>query len=396
MLGNDGAESSSSSWTSDYVEHLRTIHFSLVTVSLGLIVCAFSYSPPEKIRIAASQVNTMIFLQDKRAVDSLAALMGIASPKIPLLPAVQQDVSTLRLPEGTAITLKNPMSSVFPLDDMSDTYPEAQFDTLAEFEKMWNKSEKDRLAVVIGKPTVWSMLDLGTQQWIVLDPTQPSFGASVLQPKWTATPDGEGFALSANEFINGHNVQLKVHCSGERRFLNLQSRLGSIFNLPNPKGSFEKVFQELSELVSKQERTEKLKAIYDSLRVQETAKADTLDAFGLHIPPRVATRFGIFVILAIQWYFFLHLVELEKTFESGASGWCVAWIGIYEKGAAKATFILSVSLFPIVSMFVLIARGTPAGNIWLLFFVAMSLTVGILTIRSIPKKASAKKAPMFE
>lgn len=30
MPRNDGTKSSSSAWTSDYVEHLRTVHFSLV------------------------------------------------------------------------------------------------------------------------------------------------------------------------------------------------------------------------------------------------------------------------------------------------------------------------------------------------------------------------------
>lgn len=340
-------------------------------------------------------MSSILFLKEKRSADSLTTLISPTPPKSQLQPSVQQEVFTLHLADKNTLTVKSPVNSVFPLEDMSATYPEAQFDTLADFEKMWNQSEKDRAVVIISKVSTWDVRDIGGQKSVAIEQADVSFGTPVLNVNWQATPDGKEFLLTAHQSVGANNIKLTFRCLGERRSVNLQNYFGGIFDLANPKGSFEKVFPELAEQVSKAERTGKVKAIYDSLLVQEAAKAETLDAFGLHIPPHVATRFGIFVILAIQWYFFLHLAELDKAFDPNAPGWCVPWIGIYEKRTAKTTFIISVTLFPLLTMIVLITKGAP-GNTWLLSLAAMSLMVGILTIRSMPVKASTEPAPRLE
>jgi hypothetical protein len=90
----DSAETSSKSqssgphWSKDYVEHLRTIHFSLIALSLAAVVLATSASPNE-VSLARKKISAIgeliriwnsdwvnkaaeqVVLEDKTEVDKL-------------------------------------------------------------------------------------------------------------------------------------------------------------------------------------------------------------------------------------------------------------------------------------------------------------------------------------
>src|SRR5438132_1520770 len=76
MIPTDKSKYSSILWTKDYVEHLRTVHFSLITVSVGLIIFAFSYHP-QGIHTAITQLNDIMDL--KTSISKYSSLTEIAA-----------------------------------------------------------------------------------------------------------------------------------------------------------------------------------------------------------------------------------------------------------------------------------------------------------------------------
>jgi len=393
---NGEAERPVSTWTKDYVEHLRTVHFSLLTATFGLIVFAFSYHP-EKIHLAFSEADQIVELTN--ADYSLTSLAKKEEP--------QRKMIRLPMRGATPLEFETPRNSYFDLDHVSGAYPETKPKTLADFESIWEKAEVPRHVLIIEKDAVCQIFDPGANQWVNEDllervgnsgsRTRP--GETTPRLSWSASPDGsDTFLLLANVRLasaqtGGTEMQVRLRCRGATDVVNIQKRLAGILGVQE--GPFETAFPELSEMVDRRDRSRPLERIKEQLLAETTAKATDFEAFGLHIPSGVVVPCGLFVILAIQWYFFLHVSEIERQFPADAPGWDVPWIGIYGKGLAKGTFILSTTLLPTVGVIMLLVRGVQVGSksyIWLLLpLSAFSLTVGILIVVSTPKKSRPKR-----
>src|SRR5690348_3790669 len=70
-------QSSPEHWSKDFVEHLRTVHFALVAVSVGLMVIL--WSKPYDARVASSELTDIIEIRDALSKDpSSLAMMTIA------------------------------------------------------------------------------------------------------------------------------------------------------------------------------------------------------------------------------------------------------------------------------------------------------------------------------
>ena len=56
---------------------------------------------------------------------------------------------------------------------------------------------------------------------------------------------------------------------------------------------------------------------------------------------------------SIQFYFWLHLHELNRKINKTAPGWDVAWVGIYHSLSASISMIISTCLLPTIAVLVL-------------------------------------------
>jgi len=77
---------------------------------------------------------------------------------------------------------------------------------------------------------------------------------------------------------------------------------------------------------------------------------ETFEAFGVKFPIETASQWGILVILAIQLYFSVHMAEYRKR---GFKMSTVAWIGTYSGAVPKALFIITGLITPFVVVFYL-------------------------------------------
>jgi hypothetical protein len=113
---------------------------------------------------------------------------------------------------------------------------------------------------------------------------------------------------------------------------------------------------------------------------------------GVKIPVESALQWGILVILAIQFYLWIHLHELAPRLRDDDPGWDVAWIGVYRSLPARAFFLFSAAGMPFLAVLLL-------GNLVLknngqtgltLYIVALVSTLSLsgLVFRALPLRVN--------
>jgi hypothetical protein len=90
------------------------------------------------------------------------------------------------------------------------------------------------------------------------------------------------------------------------------------------------------------------------LELEKKNSADVFEAFGQKFPVESATRWGILIVIGIQFYFWVHLGEYRRRIFSKVN---CAWIGVYKSPAARFLFCASALLFPVGTGFVCIKAG---------------------------------------
>jgi len=84
-----------------------------------------------------------------------------------------------------------------------------------------------------------------------------------------------------------------------------------------------------------------------------------IEVFGLKLPSAEISRWGLALLLAIQFYFWLHLHELGRKIETSSPGWDVAWIGMYNSLAANLTMLISACILPLSAVSLLAFKLLP-------------------------------------
>jgi hypothetical protein len=79
------------------------------------------------------------------------------------------------------------------------------------------------------------------------------------------------------------------------------------------------------------------------------------EAFGQKFPIESASRWGVLIIIGIQFYFWLHLSEYRKRRFTLST---TAWIGSYASSAAQFLFVVTALIVPVgVITFVCLKAG---------------------------------------
>jgi len=80
------------------------------------------------------------------------------------------------------------------------------------------------------------------------------------------------------------------------------------------------------------------------LKTQQETSRESFEAFGVKFPKETTTRWGVLVILGLQFYLWLHMAEYRKRPYQESD---VAWVGVYEGFIARLTFGLTALLLPV-------------------------------------------------
>jgi hypothetical protein len=101
------------------------------------------------------------------------------------------------------------------------------------------------------------------------------------------------------------------------------------------------------------------------------------EVIGIKFPAENTTRWGLVVIIGIQFYFWLHLRELASKLRREDPGWQVAWIGVYSSGYAKWATIFSACLLPVSAALALGIRGLFVSSFAWQYWVLLILCTGV-------------------
>ena len=123
-------------------------------------------------------------------------------------------------------------------------------------------------------------------------------------------------------------------------------------NLSLQDAAFENAFPELDQFAGEQRAFDRsFDYLRKSLEAREpSAKEETFEVFGIKFPMEATTRWAVLLIISMQGYLWLHLNEYRRRRFKKAD---VAWIGVYTGWAAIFVTALTMFLVP-VSVIVLL------------------------------------------
>ena len=359
-------------WSKDFVEHLRTVHFTLIAVAVGLIFLSF---PRYDVNAALNDLESIIRLKKDWSLELLRDLPSTGGHTYgKILDKNEKQVSdkmisaqalgievvsngkarSFRLPKNNWLISDEAGNIAVPASgrlnaDFVNHFP----DTVAEFENWWNDLRRGDIYV-------------NYPEKISADVTQITDGQKLppssdqLEIRWQ-TDNGKD--------ILGPDIKFKYYFYDATQNLPfiilitttsfpvtqgaVHDKLSGSTQTPawNPK-TFQATFPELAKasVGSEQLSLEDL----DARLKQEAAKGpETLDIFGLKIP---ATQSAAF-LLVIQLYFVVTLKELHRKLSPQDACWDVRWLGMYQDRLSRLLYVLTTGILP-AFVIVLLFRQT--------------------------------------
>jgi hypothetical protein len=431
-----GESSGSVHWSKDYVEHLRSVHFALVALSLAVIVLGSSSSRTE-IATAREEIQDIAELRkvwneqwlEEEASTQLSATPLDRLPSARFVPNPPDAKVLIASFTGGPHTARIPVTFDGvnwaidgPIRDLQMADQDANVDRL-------------RRAVLLKDPrsledfrNTWDALN---EETVIVVPV--ALGTTVYEnnaeseqiTRWgegAADYQGEPLTLALRASVKNTDAKPKTrylyeYSSGQQahtaiRVASLQTiRLDAqgalikhfrgsdsphilIFresHLKPAHGPFSGAFRALYTLSANYQSLaiDKIDAI---LAAEQSRAGESFEAFGVKFPAEGTTRWGIILLLAVQLYFWIHLHELSQKLKPRDEGWEVAWIGVYPSAAARIIFRVSAFLLPLCAILIIGIRGLLIGNFagayWVLLLVgaAASIFLSAVTWARIPKR----------
>jgi hypothetical protein len=414
-----------SHWSADYVEHLRTVHFTLVVVCLALVVLITSdrKSAVSKARAELNGIRSVVRNWDRDwvAKEAERVFTGSKLPyaQLPAEPARSQ--IELAIPKGKAQvfnvvydgpnwmlnapddSLFSPILSNYPLTELQPP-PSG----LQEFHRFW-----DLLAKGLQFEVPVELADAP----LAFYGSEPG-KARFVSGRKAVVPVPLRVRLSIKQLAThpGGSIAAGFYGSDWRApFGNTRFRLGSVIVIPVKRSEtvyldpyprfvpansgwrrepFNDAFPNLSAVTKNYEELD-LDTVDKILEGEESRAGDSFEAIGIKFPAEGVTRWGLVLILGIQLYLFLHLDELGPKLKPTDEGWEVAWIGVYKSHLARVLYFASSVLMPATAAFALawhMPNQTRAA--WWLRLAAMilgtalSLLLGSLAWRKLRKNSA--------
>jgi hypothetical protein len=145
--------------------------------------------------------------------------------------------------------------------------------------------------------------------------------------------------------------------------IDLQRRFIDSLRVDWVPGSFPTTFPEL-DVVSTDISDLTFDKVRKILRSELTRSADRVEMFGTRLPAEDLARWGGPVVLVVLLYLLLHLSALVGHIGPGDTAWEAPWIGLYPGRLARAVTAVSCVVFPlaVLGRFVCEQAGPPRGG----------------------------------
>lgn len=426
-------------WSKDFVEHLRTVHFALMTVSVGLVALALAH-PIGRLGKALKQIQEIekVFELDKRRPDhtvgeNYSDWVGEWAEA-----QVKQATTADRIQEHGEVV--SPELSCITPDGLRQYYlnqewvlihssDEEKLDRaflqtelpgegavvktaalglpmdikLEEFKRLWDflhqhmdvvvpSSRDSRLFLWNGKHAQWDEYKCEDKKAHTRISAFLDIGLLSDAERWAKLayrvgdePPRYGYVSNDNTvFISLHTFST-VDFDGQGWFLSKIPTWRS--------GRFAESFPELDE-VSAGISNQGLDTVEHVLKNRPNESAESFEAFGIKVPSAVVMRFGILLVIAVQVYFLTHLVELSKRLSPTDPGWEVAWVGVYDHVLARLVYFFTIAVLPVLSIAVLGKRGLtqlPSTESWVILVagVVLGLWLALWIWRKTPRRTRA-------
>jgi hypothetical protein len=408
--------SPSAHWSKDYVEHLRTVHFTLVAVCIGLIVLSTSRSPTViqiahkqilEIQEIAQTINEDWF--DDAVVEQVAANEQLFRKKLPDPHGwtAPDDANTVQFQEG-GITKQLPLAK--PDNNYVVRPPAPSPDVeLPETSYRYPRSLVGGEGQVLGLPEDFALTSPLTltdfhKRW--------DFAGGRFDIDIPLTLSDVGFVRPID---NDRNVFANQYQQVALSFLKGQTRRGTVFlgvYQPEERDAIKALSPQFSEryyygcvldssklltipirsttgtkydaqavlishaghnaewrhgayidsfrqlyAITKNYEDLPIKQIVQIIADEEKRTGDSFEALGIKFPAENTTRWGVFLIVGIQIYLWIHLRELSPKIGDEDPGWDVAWIGVYQSLWARGAMFVSLCVLPCAAALAMGIRG---------------------------------------
>jgi hypothetical protein len=458
-------------WSTDFVQHIRMVHFTLIAVCVALFVLSISRAPTE-VQTAHDQIRQILEFLGKKTqsvppteaplwnwleegtrarLDEWLKLSRLGHPDSPSSLAQEPHAVELVI-DGVKCqapikfnTFDNPFGGKDYIWDLIRRSPGERFpglpgqnslqspfstriQTVEQFRNMWDSAGHVFIDVPISlagfayvwKPTVDRSLTL--RRWVSVPlnvlkagplPDEPWPGEGLLhlntypeqdikdmETNGVSLPTNLGFAGTVN-CVKSNGASGSVQNSSITisipvwKFESVPFDAQSVLISHSKKewawkhGTFDYSFRELSEITRE----------YPGIDIEtgeqvlfgETKRAgESFELFGIKLPAQITVRWGLLLIIGVQIYFWIHLIELKPKLRRDDPGWDVAWIGVYASNYAKVVMFVSTCLLPLAAALALGIRGlyissSPITN-WALLILGSvaTATLGLFTWMRLP------------
>jgi hypothetical protein len=372
-------------WSKDFVEHLRSVHFALMTVCASLLVLmlhAKNYDP----RMALTEAEEILKFKQTWSVEW--ALKTLEWKPVQLHTCeyagpASDGVVPIETPGGQLVAgvLETIPSATRKHQDFMLLLPKPSWFQPASF------SRKSGLLVSVEslpttklgfaawwdgldtfKPTIYVPGDMCTEA-VVTDATgnQHTNQYALVRSEITKESQSTRTLKADVTMINsggsnkfGYSVDLGSSQIAFFPFASIQGltltreELAAHFKSWGT-GSFIDAFYDFDQ-ASKDIAYWDLEDIGRRL-AEDAAKVDVFEVWGVRIPAGQLTIGGICVVLGIQFYLMLYLKSLRGKLRPQDAGWDVPWLAMDLSLLARCAYFLSVTALPVFAIWLLVQRG---------------------------------------
>ena len=376
MRRRSTSQSSPEHWSKDFVEHLRTVHFALLTVAVGLILLLSS--KPYDSRIAAAQLADIAQIRNSLFVApvSVGARLenydsAIPGPVVAYSPWFSATVhnSGSHLPQVSSYKvlfhIDEPNLFLCPAGEPYGHLFPPPMTTMHEFKLIWDQLGQDvvideimliaqdgavsddRLTKGIGVVNSGSMSRVTIEK--SLDRTDRRAGTKSID---LVADSAVNCSLSADTMdlvgedrsYPGRMYNYRFNVAQLARNTISQQLLSARF--PDLKtGSFEEAAPDLAKAVRGREEQD-FATLTPQIYAEASRGDEAFDAFGVKFPSEQVTQWGILVLVSVQLYLVMYLRRLFKTLKADDPGWDVPWMAMDQSLMARIMLFVSMVMLP--------------------------------------------------
>ncbi len=407
-------------WSQDFVEHIRTVHFSLIAVCLAL-VGLLQFQKPKDVSLARSQLADIKSAVDNWGSQEVSGAVRNAVARAGGMPTPpNQNVGKFTIASLGWIVALAPTSCIWtaPVTNgqgeclTNNAWNEQMLKkpaTLAAFRDLWDQFSRKTEVITADSQHV-------AEKAIIIDasgsPSIVTYDPAPGSPNSYSFPDirfpdpkekniigrefpGISFGLVYYQDDNATKQRLLVPVPiASRTPVRVQAALIATHSYWKP-GPFGTAFAEVN-LATAGIQQNSFETIASNL-ADEAAKPkpDSFEVFGVKFPVETASRWGVVLIIGLQLYLWVHLHELSPRLKEADPGWDVAWIGVYQSLPARALFIACTAVLPFLTIGLLGRHALEQSRnvVWIMYVAALvvSLLLSILSLSRIPARRPQSK-----